>query len=119
MKKSFIITIITIIPLCASLVVFAMRLPPKPVDKIVHEGIEYRAPHELMGCIEAWHLKTGVRIWWKQIYAVRYNPKLETDVQDVYITNMKLKGNNLIIKDESGRKYSLNLSSLEVKRKLF
>ena len=83
------------------------------------KGFEYRAPHSLMGCVEAIHIKTGVRIWWKQIYVVKYNPKLETDVQDIYIKKMRIKGNGLFIEDERSRKYSLNLSSLEVKKKLF
>jgi hypothetical protein len=119
MKKLFITSFMLIAFLNTSVAVFAKRPPPMPVDKIVHEGIEYHAPDTLMGCVEAYHLKTGVRIWWKQIYVVKYNPKLETDVQDIYIKKMRIKRNNLIIEDERGRKYSLNLSSLEVKRELF
>ena len=106
--------------LCLSGAVFAMRLAPKAVAPVRCKGIEYRAPQGLMGCVEAWDVQTNVRIWWKQIYVVRYNPKLETDVQDVYICKMKLdkKKNALLIENEKGEKYSLDLASLKVERKI-
>ena len=44
----------------------------------------------MQGVVEAWDTKKNVRIWWRQIYATKYNPALEGDVQDVFINRMIL-----------------------------
>ena len=46
-----------------------------------------------MGCVEAWDKKSNEMIWRRQIYVVKYTVGLERDVQDVFITTLKLKGN--------------------------
>jgi hypothetical protein len=90
-------------------------MAPKIVPPIKTEKIEYRAPHGQMGCVEAWGTKRHQMIWRRQIYVVKYDVYLETDVQDVYITSMELKDNNLIIKNERDSEYQLDLETLEVK----
>jgi hypothetical protein len=112
MKRYIILFIIA--ALCVSISP-AMRSAPKIVPPIRTEKIEYRAPHGQMGCVEAWSTKRHLMIWRRQIYVVKYDVYLETDVQDVYITSMELKDNNLIIKNERDSKYQLDLETLEVK----
>ena len=68
-----------------------------------------------MGFIEARNLKSGKLIWNRQIYAVKYVPDLEGDVQDVFIRNIKVKGNSLIVTNERKSEYQLDLKTLEVK----
>ena len=68
-----------------------------------------------MGCIEAWDTKSNEMIWRRQIYVVKYTVGLERDVQDVFITTLKLKGNTFIVANERKSEYELDLDTLHVK----
>ena len=98
----------------------AKRAVPSKVTPVQVGSIEYSAPHrngsnKQMGFIEARDLKSGELLWIRQIYVVKYDPDLEGDVQDVYIKNIKVKGNSLIISNERKSEYQLNLKTLQVK----
>ena len=106
--------------LLVTLLAEAKRGAPAEVLPVTVGNIEYLAPHrngthKQMGFIEARDLKSGKLIWSRQIYAVKYDPDLEGDVQDVFIKSITVEGNNLIITNEKNSKYQLNLNSLEVK----
>jgi hypothetical protein len=106
--------------LLATLLAEAKRGVPTEVLPVTVGNIEYSAPHrngthKQMGFIEARVPKSGELIWSRQIYAVKYDPDLEGDVQDVFIKSITVEGNNLIIINEKNSKYQLNLNSLEVK----
>ena len=106
--------------LLATLVAEAKRGAPMEVLPVKEGNIEYSAPHrngthKQMGFIEARDLKSGKLIWSRQIYAVKYDPDLEGDVQDVFIKSITVEGNNLIITNERNSKYQLDLNSLKVK----
>lgn len=95
----------------------ADRIAPKEVPPLEKNGITYKVPHfgGLMGSIEAYDTKTNQPIWCKQIYVVKYNPYLESDVQDCFITSIEIKDDKMIVKNEKQFEYELDLSSLEVK----
>jgi hypothetical protein len=106
--------------LLATLVAEAKRGAPMEVLPVKVGNIEYSAPHrngthKQMGFIEARDLKSGKLIWSRQIYAMKYDPDLEGDVQDVFIKSITVEGNNLIITNERNSKYQLDLNSLKVK----
>jgi hypothetical protein len=105
--------------LLATLLAEAKRGAPAEVLPLTVGNIEYSAPHrnrthKQMGLIEARDLKSEKLIWSRQIYAVKYDPDLEGDVQDVFIKSITVEGNNLIITNERNSKYQLDLHSLEV-----
>ena len=106
--------------LLVTLLAEAKRGAPAEVLPVTVRNIEYLAPHrngthKQMGFIEARDLKSGKLIWSRQIYSVKYDPDLEGDVQDVYIKNLKVKGNSLIITNERKSEYQLNLKTLHIK----
>jgi hypothetical protein len=106
--------------LLATLLAEAKRGAPAEVLPVTVGNIEYSAPHRngthrKMGLLEARDLKSGKLIWSRQIYAVKYDPDLEGDVQDVFIKSITVEGNNLIITNDRNSKYQLDLNSLEVK----
>ena len=106
--------------LLVTLLAEAKRGAPAEVLPVTVGNIEYLAPHrngthKQMGFIEARDLKSGKLIWSRQIYSVKYDPDLEGDVQDVYIKNIKIKGNSLIITNERKSEYQLNLKTLHIK----
>lgn len=96
-------------------VALAKRSPPEPVAPLKAGTVEYRVDHSKMATIEAWDLTHKTLLWRKQIYVVKYQPELEKDVQDVYITTIQLKDKALLIANERKSEYSLDLDSLEVK----
>ena len=97
----------------------AKRAVPSKVMPVQVGSIEYSAPHgklqNQMGCIEARKVGSGKLLWIRQVYVVKYDPDLEGDVQDVYIKNIKVKGNSLIITNERKSEYQLNLKTLHIK----
>ena len=106
--------------LLATLLAEAKRGAPAEALPVTVGNIEYSAPHRngthrKMGLLEARDLKSGKLIWSRQIYAVKYDPDLEGDVQDVFIKSITAEGNHLIITNERNSKYQLDLNSLEVK----
>ena len=106
--------------LLATLLAEAKRGAPAEVLPVTVGNIEYSAPHRngthrKMGLLEARDLKSGKLIWSRHIYAVKYDPDLEGDVQDVFIKSITAEGNHLIITNERNSKYQLDLNSLEVK----
>ena len=106
--------------LLATLLAEAKRGAPAEVLPVTVGNIKYSAPNrngtqKQMGFIEARAPKSGELIWSRQIYAVKYDPDLEGDVQDVFIKSITVEGNHLIITNERNSKYQLDLNSLEVK----
>lgn len=97
----------------------AKRAAPSIVMPVKIGNIEYSVPNgksqSQMGCIEAIDVRTGELLWIRQVYVVKYDLELEGDVQDVYIKNIKIKGNSLIITNERKSEYQLNLKTLQVK----
>jgi hypothetical protein len=96
----------------------AKRLPAPIAQPAVANGIKYVAPNKIgtKGIIQAWNIKTGKKLWEKTLYTVRLNPKLETDVQWLYIQFLQLQGNQIIATNEQNQRYSINLKTLQSKR---
>ncbi len=111
MKKIILCIILLFIIIPAS---YAKRSAPPKVDPLIYKGIKYSAPSDLMGCIRADDIKTNSMLWWKQIYIVKYLPKLERDVQFVFINKLEIKNDTLIISNEAGYLYKLDLNLLAV-----
>ena len=102
--------------LSAACPLFAKRFPPKPVPSFQVGGIESSVPHgQLMGFVVATDLKSKTVLWQRQIYTVWIEPGLEEDVQCVYITSIKPKGTKLLVTNEKGFEYELDLNSLIVR----
>ncbi len=87
----------------------AKRAPPKPVPPVVHDGVEYRAPLERMGFVEAVDASSGRKLWETRVYSVFINPFMERDVQDVFITTLKVKNGRLLVSNEAGKTFRVDL----------
>lgn len=94
----------------------ADRMAPKKVEPVNYNGVIYKVNHEKMGFIEAWDEKSNKLLWEVKIYKVNYNIFLERDVQDIYIKNIFIKNEFLIIIDELSRYYSLDIKTKKVKK---
>jgi len=102
--------------LAAAPPLLAKRGAPAPVPAVRRAGVEYSVPHDpLAGMVQATDLRTGTVLWNRQVYTVRFDPSLETDVQDCYITALELESSHLRVTNERGCVYLLALDSLLVR----
>jgi tricorn protease-like protein len=83
---------------------------------LVVGGVRYSAPEEAMGFVVATAADTGQELWRVRIYEVRFIAGLERDVQTVFITALKADGANLVVTNERGGRYSLDLKTHKVTR---
>jgi outer membrane protein assembly factor BamB len=97
---------------------FAKRIAPKPVPPIVHEGVQYSASGDgKTGSVVATDISTGKELWRVKIF--RVHPrwwKGEEDNQWVYISSLRLTENTLLIANEKGQCFLLDLRTKSVKR---
>ena len=112
--------------LCAILLlsefVCAKRMPPVEVAPVsnntyrVANVIRFSFCHDDIhgsGIIEVYDAGTGAFLWWMRIYKVHHNDGLEEDIQNVYISEMTIDDDLLIITNERGMVFSVNLSTKE------
>ena len=86
---------------------FAKRAAPKPVPPVVDHGVEYRAKD--MNFVEAVDLASHARLWRTKVYFVWYVPLAEQDCQDIFITTLAVQNGRLLVRNEAGRTYRVDL----------
>ena len=69
-----------------------------------------------MGFVVAIDNTTGKKLWEKRIYKVWFKFWLEKDVQTIYITEMRIENQKLIIRNEKDEYYSLDLRTKDVEK---
>jgi hypothetical protein len=95
----------------------AKRAAPAMVAPVVENGVRYEAPHDAMGFVVAIEVATNKELWRVRIYEVRVDPNLERDVQDVFITSLVAKDGSLLIANERGEKFALDIQTRNITRK--
>lgn len=87
----------------------AKRSAPAPVKPVTHKGLRYEAPHWAFenkamkqngGYIRVVNTKSGKQVCLTQVYATHYEKRLEQDVQDNFITELKVEKGKLVISSE-------------------
>jgi len=100
------------------------RSAPAPVDPVVHEGVRYEALQwgkarnlgQNGGYVSAHDATFGKELWLQKVYDVTYDGDMEDDKRDVFITSLAISGNCLIVEDERGEHYSLDLKTRKVSK---
>ena len=122
MNRFLTATAMALLVCLASTTAFAKRGAPAEVPAVKHGDLEYRVTHHtgngsMPGFVEAFDTAKNGQVWFRQIYVIRRDPDLEGDVQDVFITGIKVIAdrNVLEITNERGGVFELNLETLEVK----
>ena len=107
MRFVAILLAVALIPHLAS----AKRIAPASVEPIVYEGIRYVAPNDegRRGYIEAWDVKTNKKLWELTVFTNRIDPKLEADVQWVFINKLTVRDEMLVVTSERGATYQVDL----------
>ena len=95
--------------------VLAKRLPAPVVAPITHQGVVYYAEHDGDSeVIVARDEKSGAESWRVRVYRQRVDPTKEYDVQMIFVKGMLLSKEKLLIQDEAGRCYRLDLGTRKV-----
>jgi hypothetical protein len=99
----------------------AKRRAPVPVAPVVFAGVRYEAApwarikglDQTGGIVTAFDDKSGAELWKMAVYKISYNADKEADVQDVFITSLRLSsdGKELEVTDELERHFTIDLSS--------
>ena len=64
--------------------------------------------------IEAWDVRTNKKLWELTVFNNRIDPKLEEDVQWVFIDKLGARDGTLMVKSESGNTYQIDLKTKSV-----
>ena len=94
----------------------AKRVAPAEVKPVVHQGVRYIAPNDdgRRAYIEAWDVQTNKKLWDLTIFVNRIDPKLEEDVQWVFIKALRVQDGTLIVTPERGKTYRVDLKTRAV-----
>src|SRR5690242_9128265 len=90
----------------------AKRTAPANVNPVVYHGVRYVAPNDQgrRGYIEAWDTKTNKKLWDLTVFTNAVDPKLEQDVQWVFVKSLGLRDGKLIVTSERGNTYQVDLN---------
>ena len=78
-------------------------------------NIEYSADGDgRTGYVVATEVATGKELWRVKIFHIHVKPWLEEDVQWVFISDLKLLDNTLLVRDEKSRCYRVDLATTHV-----
>lgn len=94
----------------------AKRAAPVPLPPVVIDSVVYSAPHAQMGFLVATDARSGQELWRVRVYGVPVDSALERDVQDVFITALGLQNGALVVTNERGDRYSVDLATRKVTR---
>jgi len=94
----------------------AKRSAPAKVEPVIHQGVRYIAPNDdgRRAYIEAWDVQTNKKLWDLTIFTNRIDPKLEEDVQWVFIRTLNVQDGTLIVTSERGETYRVDLKTKAV-----
>jgi len=111
------------VPIACVLLIFvtvsarAKRMPPKPVTPVISGGIRYSTDGDGRDqYVVAADASSGKVLWRVKVFHTHIKFWVEEDVQWVFITNLKVVGNSLLVRDETPRCYSVDLTNRHVKR---
>jgi hypothetical protein len=111
-QKAICITV-TLVLLCVGAA--GKRVSPAPVTPVIADGVQYSAANDGRNVyVIATQTGTGKELWRVKVFHTRINFWIEEDVQWVFITNLRIVGNSLFVRDEKARCYRIDLRSRKV-----
>jgi hypothetical protein len=93
------------------------RTAPPKVRPVTVGGVRIEALHwgrsrglgQNGGYIVAVDPASGRELWTLKVYDIAYDPKMEEDVQDLFIAKLAVAGDKLSVRDEGGRRFLVDL----------
>jgi ketosteroid isomerase-like protein len=111
----FVLIFFAVAPLLPTLALSKRAAPPK-VEPVVYQGVRYVAPNDdgRRAYIEAWDVQSNKKLWDLTIFTNRIDPKLEEDVQHVFIKTLNVPDGTVIVTSERGETYRVDLKTKAV-----
>ena len=95
----------------------AKRIPPQPVSPVVFDGIRYEADGDGRDqYVVAADASSGKVLWRVTVFHNRIKFWMEEDAQWVFIKDLKLSNNSLLVRDERSRCYAVDLTKRRVRK---
>jgi hypothetical protein len=91
----------------------AKRIAPAKVEPVIHEGIRYVAPNDdgRRGYIQAWDVTANKKLWEVTVFTNHIDPKLEEDVQWVFIKTLSAQDDLITVTSEHGITYEIDIKT--------
>jgi hypothetical protein len=107
-----------LLAVCVPGVAHAKRTAPPKVQPVVYEGVRYLAPNDdgRRAYVRAWDTKSSQMRWEVTVFRNHINPLLEEDVQWVFIKKLSVLEGGLVVVDERGRAYRIDLKTRVVQK---
>jgi len=107
-----------IAPVLLPSLALSKRTAPATVTPVIYEGVRYVAPNDngRRAYIEAWDAQTNRKLWELNIFTNRIDPKLEEDVQWVFIKTLTIQDGRLMVTSERGERCSIDLKTRAITR---
>src|SRR5215469_16214555 len=92
---------------------YAKRKAPAPVPPVIWNGVKYVAPLHVgqIGLVQAFDLASGNRLWETKVYHVWIIPFAEEDGQWIFVSGMQVQDGKLVVTNEAGKTYRLDLQT--------
>jgi hypothetical protein len=89
----------------------AKRAALPTVEPVIEDGVRYVAPNDdgRRGYVEAWDVQANKKLWDLTVFTTRIDPKLEEDVQWVFLKKLSVRDDTLIATFERGQMYQVDL----------
>ena len=118
MKKIVLLTVISVlIPFMFCSFVYAKKIslakkitPPK-IEPLIYKNIKFVVPNTVqeMGCVQAWDVEKGKKVWEKKFYSVFMSPFVQDDLQWVFIISLSVEDGKLVVVNEKGSEYKIGI----------
>jgi hypothetical protein len=87
------------------------------VNPVVKGNVKYSAQGDgRTGFVIASEVTTGKELWRAEIFHIHLKPLLEEDVQWVFINDLKLLDDTLLVRDERSHCYRVDLATRQVRK---
>lgn len=101
----------------------AKRIAPRDVEPVTAGTTTYRVPHfgashgqdQNGGFVQAWDARTRTLLWDRRVYRTVHDPGTEGDAQDVFITEIRVAGEKLLVTNEASERFEMDLASGRVR----
>jgi hypothetical protein len=94
----------------------AKRVAPAKVEPVIYQGIRYTAPNDdgRRAYIEARDIQTNKKLWDLTVFVNQIDPRLEEDVQWVFIKALSIRDGALVVTSERDKIYRVDLKTKAV-----
>jgi hypothetical protein len=98
--------------------VLAKRVAPTKVEPVIYQGVRYIAPNDdgRRAYIEARDIQTNKKLWDLTVFVNQIDPKLEEDVQSIFIKALNIRDGALVVTSERDKIYRVDLKTKTVRQ---